>query len=245
MEPADAKSVAKRALKLVDLTDLTDDCGPEAIDQLCADAQTPYGNVAAVCVWPPFVAQSKRRLEGTGIKVATVVNFPYGGEDTAHVVAETRDALDHGADEIDLVMPYKAFAAGNRTAAAEQIAIVKNTLPAGAHLKVILETGELRDPALIKAAAETALATGADFLKTSTGKVPVNATPEAAEILLTAIRDSGRSVGFKAAGGIRTVEDASAYLALADEIMGRDWVTPKTFRFGASSLLANILDALG
>ena len=240
----DARKKAARALALVDLTDLTDDCTPDAIETLCRDAQTAHGPVAAVCVWPRFVSQAKRCLGGSGIKIATVVNFPSGAEETAAVVAETRMVLDDGADEIDLVMPYRAFIAGDRLATEKLIARVKSTVSGHAHLKVILETGELADADLIRAAADTALEAGAEFLKTSTGKVPVNATPEAARILLEAIRDSGKPVGFKAAGGLRSLEDASGYLSLADEIMGADWARPENFRFGASSMLKALLDVL-
>jgi len=243
MTADDRKALARRAIGLVDLTNLNDDCTPEAIDRLCADAETPFGPVAAVCVWPRFVTQAKALLAGTGIKIATVVNFPAGGEDTAAVIAETAAALADGADEIDLVMPYRAFAAGNHALAGDQIAAVKAALTPGTHLKVILETGELKDPALIKAASDLALTAGADFLKTSTGKVAVNATLKAAAILMTAIRDKGVAVGFKAAGGIRTFEDARAYLALADGIMGPGWARPETFRFGASGLLSALVEA--
>lgn len=244
MTPEESRAVAGRALPLIDLTDLTDDCSPEAIDRLCADAQSRHGPVAAVCVWPPFVARARKCLAGSGVKVATVVNFPGGNEETPSVLAETRLAVDDGADEVDLVMARKAFAAGDREVAAAQIAEAKELLPAGVHLKVILETGELKHPDVIRAAADMALRAGADFLKTSTGKVPVNATPLAAEIMLIAIRDSGRPAGFKAAGGLRTVEDAGTYLKIADRIMGERWATPETFRFGASSLLSAVLQAL-
>ncbi|PLX37994.1 MAG: deoxyribose-phosphate aldolase [Hyphomicrobiales bacterium] len=244
MTASETRAIAWRALPLVDLTDLTDTCTPEAIDRLCDDAQTRHGPVAAVCVWPRFVAQSRERLAGTGIRIATVVNFPQGGEDTNPVLAETRQALADGADEIDLVMPYRAFAAGNTELAATQISAVKDELSPRAHLKVILETGELKDPALIRAASDMAIAADADFIKTSTGKVGVNATPEAAEIMLSAIRESGRPVGFKAAGGIRTVEEAGVYLEIADRLMGPTWVNPETFRFGASSLLSALAKAI-
>lgn len=237
------RELAKRAIGLVDLTDLSDAPTPDGIDALCAAAQTPQGPVAAVCVWPEFVAQARGRLAGSGVKVATVVNFPDGGEDTEAVVAETKACLADGADEIDLVIPYRAAMEGRSEAAGAMVGAIKAVIANGAHLKVILETGELKSPELIRTVSEIALAAGADFLKTSTGKVPVNATPEAAEILITAIRDSGRDAGFKAAGGIKTVDDAAAYLAIADRIMGTEWATAKTFRFGASSLLGALLDA--
>ncbi len=241
----DMIETAKRALGLVDLTNLNDDCTAADISKLTARAVTDHGSVAAVCVWPRFVAQSVEELRGTGVKVATVVNFPYGGEDTTAVVAETEKAIADGADEIDLVMAYKALVSGRKGFPEEQIRRVKAVIPEPAILKVILETGEIGDPLLIHAAANLAIGAGADFIKTSTGKVAVNATLEAAEIMLTAIeeagRDHGKSVGFKPAGGIKTAADAAAYLALADKILGHNWVSAATFRFGASGLLDSLL----
>ncbi|MES0880426.1 deoxyribose-phosphate aldolase [Roseibium sp. SCP14] len=239
---SDMIETAKRALGLVDLTNLNDDCTAEDITRLTNRTVTDHGSVAAVCVWPRFVAQAVKELTGTGVKVATVVNFPAGGEDTEAVLAETRQAIADGADEIDLVMPYRAFAEGRKGFAEEQIIRVKAVIPEPAILKVILETGEIKDPLLIHAASNVAIAAGADFIKTSTGKVAVNATLEAAEIMLTAIEearrdDAERVIGFKPAGGIKTTEDAASYLALADKIMGHNWVSATTFRFGASGLL--------
>ncbi|WP_422019518.1 deoxyribose-phosphate aldolase [Roseibium sp.] len=238
----DMIETAKRALGLVDLTNLNDDCTVEDVTALTNRTVTPHGAVAAVCVWPRFVAQAVKELAGTGVKVATVVNFPAGGEDTQAVVAETRQAIADGADEIDLVMPYRTFVEGRKGFAEEQIIQVKAAIPEPAILKVILETGEIKDPLLIHAASNVAIAAGADFIKTSTGKVAVNATLEAAEIMLTAIEEARREnaervIGFKPAGGIKTASDAAAYLALADKIMGHNWVSASTFRFGASGLL--------
>ncbi|MEO9529614.1 deoxyribose-phosphate aldolase [Roseibium sp.] len=238
----DMIETAKRALGLVDLTNLNDDCTSADITGLVGRTVTDHGSVAAVCVWPRFVAQAANELKGTGVRVATVVNFPEGGEDTDAVLAETRQAIADGADEIDLVMAYRAFVSGRKGFAEEQIIQVKEALPAPILLKVILETGEIADPLLIHAASNVAIAAGADFIKTSTGKAAVNATLEVAEIMLTVIeearRDDGeRVIGFKPAGGIRTSEDAASYLALADRIMGRNWVSAHTFRFGASGLL--------
>lgn len=248
MDDLSLKDVARRALGLVDLTNLNDDCTEADITTLTGRAVTPHGSVAAICIWPRFVAQGVRELAGTGVKVATVVNFPAGGTETSAVVAETRQAIADGADEIDLVMPYRAFMEGRKGFAEEQIIRVKEAIPAPARLKVILETGEIKDPLLIHLASEIAIGAGADFIKTSTGKVPVNATLEAAEIMLTAIeedrRDHGGNVGFKPAGGIKTAEDAAAYLALADKIMGHNWVSASTFRFGASGLLDALIAEL-
>lgn len=240
--------LAKRALGLVDLTNLNDDCTADDIVTLCRRAVGDYGSVAAVCVWPKFVAQSAVELRGTGVKIATVVNFPEGGEDTFVVIEETRQALEDGADEIDLVMPYRAFMAGRKGFAEEMILRVREVIPAPKLLKVILETGEIKDPLLIHLASEIAISAGADFIKTSTGKVQVNATLEAAEIMLTLIeetrRDQLKDIGFKPAGGIRTLDDAAAYLALADKILGHNWVSAATFRFGASGLLDALIGAI-
>jgi len=245
----DMIEIAIRALGLVDLTNLNDDCTAEDITKLTGRTVTDHGAVAAVCVWPRFVAQAAKELAGTGVKVATVVNFPDGGEDTDAVIAETRQALTDGADEIDLVMPYRAFCDGRKGFAEEQIIRVKAVIPEPAILKVILETGEIKDPLLIHAASNLAIAAGADFIKTSTGKVAVNATLEAAEIMLTAIEEARRDnaervIGFKPAGGIKTAEDAAAYLALADRIMGPNWVSSHTFRFGASGLLDALISTI-
>lgn len=241
---ADPIAAAGRALPLLDLTDLSDDGTAAAIKRLCAKAVTPFGHVAAVCIYARFIPVAKPLLAGGPVRIATVVNFPGGGEDTEAVARETAAAIEAGADEIDLVLPYRALAAGRADVAARQIARIRD-VAAGVTLKVILETGELADPDLIRQASDLALAAGADFLKTSTGKVAVNATPEAAEIMLGAIRASGRPAGFKAAGGIRRTADAAAYLAIADRIMGVDWARPATFRFGASGLLDDLHATLG
>src|SRR5690606_25242621 len=145
---------------------------------------------------------------GHAVKIATVVNFPSGDLAVEAVLAETKQAIADGADEIDLVIPYRAFLAGNAAAVSEMVAAVKAACTPPVRLKTILETGEIKDAALIRKASDLAIAAGSDFIKTSTGKVFVNATLPAAEIMLTAIRDSGKPVGFKPAGGVRTVADA-------------------------------------
>lgn len=240
------ETTARKALSLLDLTDLSESCDAAAIEALCAQAQTPFGPTAAICIWPCFVAQARGILgEGHAVKIATVVNFPSGGLAVADVVAETKQAIADGADEIDLVIPYRAFLAGEEAAVTAMVTAVKAACPAPVRLKTILETGEIKGEALIRRASELSIAAGSDFIKTSTGKVAVNATPEAARIMLTAIRDSGRPVGFKPAGGVRTVADAGAYLALAADILGPGWASPETFRFGASGLLGDILATLG
>ena len=244
MTMSDARAVAARALPLIDLTDLGDAATVEGARDLCRRAVTPHGAVAAVCLWPRFVAVAKTALAGTGVRIATVVNFPAGGEDTRAVERETAQAIADGADEIDLVMPYRAFLAGRPGFAESQIVRIRRVCAGRALVKVILETGEIGDPAKIRAAADLALVAGADFVKTSTGKVTVNATPQSVRILLEAVRDGGRPAGVKAAGGIRSVAEAGTYLDLADRIMGPAWASPATFRFGASGLLGDVLATL-
>ncbi|MDL2400166.1 deoxyribose-phosphate aldolase [Rhizobium mayense] len=240
------RETAAVALSLLDLTNLKDDCTPAQIEALCARAQSPYGNTAAICIWPRFVAQA-RGILGTdhAVRIATVVNFPAGDMEVADVAAEAREAIADGADEIDVVIPYHALLTGNERAVTDMVVAVRAECTGPVLLKTILETGELKDVALIKRASELAIEAGSDFIKTSTGKVAVNATLEAADIMLRAIRQSGRKVGFKPAGGIGSVADAALYLSLAETIMAPDWAMPSTFRFGASGLLDDILNVLG
>jgi deoxyribose-phosphate aldolase len=238
----DDVEVSRRAVALLDLTDLGDDTTAEASRVLCDRAAEAA--VAAVCVWPRFVDPCARMLRGTGVKVATVVNFPAGTDEADAVRADTGAAVAAGADEVDVVLPYRAWLAGDAERAAAVLAAARRETGERV-LKVIIETGELPDPSAIDRAAMFAIEHGADFVKTSTGKTPVSATPEAAEIVLEAIAVSGRPVGFKASGGIRTVADARTYLDLADRIMDPEWATPATFRFGASSLLDALQAALG
>lgn len=243
MPAAGAAMLARRAIPLLDLTDLSESCDAPAIDRLCRSAR--QWGVAAVCVRPRFVAQAAPSLEGSGIPVATAVNFPQGGEDVALTRAETRKVLDDGAREIDLVLPYRAFLRGEERLAGAMVEAVRGVCGREHPLKVILETGAFPDLEAIGAASRLALAAGADFLKTSTGKIPVSASPEAAEAMLRAIRAfEARSAGLKVSGGLRSASDAARYLALADRIMGTDWVSPRTFRLGASSLLGALTEAL-
>lgn len=245
MNETTPRQTAAKVLSLLDLTDLTDDCDEAAIERLCRQASTPHGHTAAICIWPRFVKQARAQLgPDSPIRIATVVNFPSGELPVDAVVAETRQAIADGADEIDLVIPYKALMAGDEAAVRQMIRAVREVCAPPVLLKTILETGELKNPDLIRNASHLAIASGADFIKTSTGKVAVNATLEAADIMLNAIRESGRKVGFKPAGGVRTVGDAALYLRLAATIHGPDWAIPSTFRFGASGLLGDILAVL-
>ncbi|MDQ3470645.1 MAG: deoxyribose-phosphate aldolase [Actinomycetota bacterium] len=233
------------AISVLDLTDLGDDTMAEDVAAL-SDRAIGAGT-AAVCVWPRFVGDCSRLLAGSGVRVATVVNFPSGDEAMDAVMAMTREALEAGADEIDVVAPYRAWLAGDEPAACAVLDGVRAAVDAAGEdrlMKVIIETGELPNRAAIDRATHLAIGCGADFVKTSTGKTAVSATLEAAEIVLEAIDVSGRPVGFKASGGIRTTADAAAYIDLAEQIMGDGWVSPDTFRFGASGLLDALLAEL-
>ncbi|MEQ9328514.1 MAG: deoxyribose-phosphate aldolase [Rhodospirillales bacterium] len=236
-------ATAKRALAAMDLTSLGDNDREDGVRVLCRRATGPHGRVAAICVWPRFIAACQEELAGTGVPVAVVANFPDGGADLGHVISEIEAAIADGADEIDVVWPWQAWLDGNRQAALDLLAASRSA-SANAVLKVILETGRLKDAGIIDAASRAAIDAGADFIKTSTGKVDVNATPEAAEIMLRAIADTGANCGFKAAGGIRTVANAAIYFQLADRIMGAEWATPAKFRIGASGLLDDCLATL-
>ena len=234
---------ARLAISLVDLTNLTDDCDPAAIDVLCERALR--AGTAAVCVWPDFVARAAAHLDGHPVDVATVVNFPTGDERPFATGVLTERALADGADEIDVVLPYRWFAAGDRDRGAAMLSTVRAATDGRALMKVILETGELVDVDVIADAARFAIDQGADFIKTSTGKTTVSATPEAARVMLDVIAESGRTVGLKPAGGIGSAADADAYLALAESTMGADYLQPRTFRFGASGVLDALLAAAG
>lgn len=247
----DVTAAALRALKLMDLTTLNDDDTDAKVIALCHQAKSPAGNTAAICIYPRFIPIARKTLREQGtpdIRIATVTNFPHGNDDIDIALAETRAAIAYGADEVDVVFPYRALIAGNAEVGAQLVKACKQACAAdNVLLKVIIETGELKDAALIRQASEIAIDAGADFIKTSTGKVAVNATPEVAEIMMTVIRDKGvkAQVGFKPAGGVRTAEDAAIYLKLADDLLGSDWADARHFRFGASSLLASLLNAAG
>jgi deoxyribose-phosphate aldolase len=246
---------ARRALACLDLTSLNLDDTPERIDALCDRALSPAPGIdlhpAAVCIYPKFVAQARARVHGSGIAVAAVANFPLGTGTLDEVIAEVEQTLADGADEIDVVFPFRAYLAGDHLTAGELVRRVSAACRAGdapATLKVILETGVLHEPATIKAAAAVAVANGADFLKTSTGKLEPAATPEAAAALLEVIaagQREGQLIGLKVAGGVKTVADATIYLEMADRILQPNGAEPSNFRFGASGLLNDIVRVLG
>lgn len=244
------RQIAKRILPLLDLTRLEAGDEAAAIEAFCRRALTPAGEVAAVCLLPQFVPLARACLAGTAIRVATVANFPEGSGGAERVLLDIGDAVLAGADEVELVLPYRGYVEGKTEAQRAATALVAAAKAACGErpLKVILETGALAAPELITLAGRDAIAAGADFLKTSTGRRQPGATPEAARLLLELCREvrerGGRPVGFKAAGGIRSLADAARYLALADAIMGPGWASPASFRIGASALLDDILAAL-
>lgn len=242
-----ATDIPARALAALDLTSLGEDDSPRQIEALCASAAGPGGLPAAVCVYPEHIGTARRALDAAGakaVKVATVVNFPDGSADADRVARETRRAVAAGADEVDMVLPWEALLAGDRESARRAVMAAREAA-AGRVLKVILESGVLADAAVIRAASELALDAGADFIKTSTGKARIGATPEAARVMLETLRDRGGRAGFKAAGGVRSLADAATYLRLADDILGAGWATPGHFRIGASGLLTGIRAAFG
>jgi deoxyribose-phosphate aldolase len=236
---------ARLALSCLDLTSLNDADTESDIATLCSRAQSRFGSVAAVCVWPRLAAFARKQLPAN-IAVAAVANFPDGSADLQRVQAEIGEIVQSGAQEVDLVIPFGHVLAGKDAVVASLLSAARKASE-GLQLKVILETGALVGGAHILRASRLSLEAGADFLKTSTGKTKVSATPEAARVMLGAIAADPAAAlraGFKASGGIRTVADAALYIALTKEFLGADAITPQRFRIGASSLLADIESVL-
>lgn len=241
----------KLALGMIDLTTLEGADSPGKVRQMCYkaahlhDALPDLPHVAAVCVYPTMVAVAKRAVEGTGIKVAAVATgFPSGQYPLDVKLQDTRYAVEQGADEIDMVISRGHFLAGDYHYVYDEIAQIKQACGA-AHLKVILETGELSTFDNVRKASDLAMHAGADFIKTSTGKVQPAATLPVTLVMFEAIRDfyhaTGRKVGMKPAGGISTAKTAIQYLVVLRETLGQDWLTPDLFRIGASRLANDIL----
>lgn len=239
-----SQAVIERVVSLIDLTSLNTTDTESSIATFIQKAQTSFGPVAGVCVNPQFVRMAADQFAGSKIKVATVANFPEGSSSLEDVLLEIGRALEDGAQEIDVVFPYHRYLAGERQYSQAFVEACKAACGAHVTLKVILETGALLDPAIIADAAYDAFAAGADFIKTSTGKIAEGATLNAAATMLLVIKhlstQVSRPLGFKASGGIRTIEQAAEYVELADNIMGHDWVTPDTFRIGGSKLIDEI-----
>ncbi len=239
------------AVSMVDLTTLEGADTPGKVLSLCAKARRPDPGdasvppVAAVCIYPDLVPVAKRALAGSSVKVASVATaFPSGRASLAVKLADVRDAVVNGADEVDMVIDRGAFLSGRYGLVLEQVQAVKQAC-GQAHLKVILETGELVTYDNVRRASYLAMVGGADFIKTSTGKVAPAATLPVALVMLEAVRDfaelTGALVGVKVAGGIRSAKDAIRYLVIVNETVGEAWLDPSLFRFGASSLLNDLL----
>lgn len=225
-------------LSLIDLTSLNETDNAATTAALCKKALTDHGHVAAVCLYPSWVKQAKSLLANTPIKIATVANFPQGTDPLQQVLDVIQQAIQAGADEIDVVFPYPDYLAGNQTTAFDFIRACKNLCGKTILLKVILETGALTDLTRIAHISDMLCLPGyADFLKTSTGKIAIGATLPAARAILTSIQKASRPVGLKVSGGVRTIDQAMQYISLATEIMGSDWVNPRHFRIGASQLV--------
>lgn len=240
----DQAQLAKLTVSLIDLTSLTNEETEQDIIDLCQQSVTSMGNTAAICIYPRFIPVAKNALTKLGadtVKIATVTNFPHGSTDINQAVKETAEAVALGADEVDVVFPYKALMQGDTQIGFDLVQACKRACGSQVLLKVIIESGELKTEQLIKQASEIAIAAGANFIKTSTGKVPVNATIEAANIMLSVINNTNPNIGFKAAGGVRTIEDVELYLSSVMDTLGSSWLNPTHFRFGASGLLNNLL----
>ena len=239
------------AVAMMDLTTLEGKDTPGKVRQMCQKALLPLdrdptiGPVAAVCVYPNLVPTAKKALAGSKVKVASVATaFPSGQSPLPVKLDDVRRAVELGADEIDMVIDRGAMLAGDYRKVFDEIAATKEACGA-AHLKVILETGELGSLDTVRKASESGIAAGGDFIKTSTGKIVPAATPQVTLVMLEAIRDhyhaTGHKVGMKPAGGIRTAKQALHYLVIVKETLGDAWLTPDLFRFGASTLLNDVL----
>ncbi|MGD0603895.1 MAG: deoxyribose-phosphate aldolase [Streptosporangiaceae bacterium] len=240
------------AISMIDLTTLEGQDTPGKVRALCAKAKRPdpadptVPMVAAVCIYPDLAHVAAAELGGSGVHVASVATaFPSGRASLEVKLADVKDAIAAGADEVDMVIDRGAFLSGQYLAVFSEIAAVRAACGSAAHLKVILETGELVTLDNVRRASWLAMLAGADFIKTSTGKISPAATLPVTMVMLEAVRDfrdgHGRQVGVKAAGGIRTAKDAIKYLVLVNETAGDDWLDPRWFRLGASSLLNDLL----
>lgn len=247
---------AKQIISLIDLTLLNETATEADIAALCdkaAHIATIKGTnspVAAVCLYPEFVKFAKTKLSAAtntaNINVCTVVNFPSGQEKFDDVAKVIKQALIDGADEIDVVLPYHAYLENKPETAISFMRQCRDLIPITHVMKVILETGALKTAELIAQASKDMVQIGVDFLKTSTGKIEVGASLDAAIIMLTVIAEenAANKVGFKVSGGVRSVDDAEQYIHLAEVILGQDWIQPQYFRIGASKLLDELLKNL-
>lgn len=238
-------ALKQKIMSLIDLTSLNESDTDEDIAALFEKAHNVLGHVAAICVYPSFVSLAATQFAGSPIKVATVVNFPNGDHSLEVVLAEINRALQSGAQEIDVVFPYQRYLAGERQYVKTFVETCKAACGHAVILKVILETGALSDLAIIADASYDVLAAGADFIKTSTGKMAEGATLEAVATMLLVIKHINTQlkhpVGLKVSGGVRTIEQAAQYLKLTESILGSPWLNPDRLRLGASKLVDVLL----
>jgi len=253
-ESLNRKDALRIILNVIDLTTLEGSDTNQKIKDMCYQARRfkvngpDIPNVAAVCFYPPFAALAKAQLHDTGINVACVAGaFPSGQAPLDVRLAEVRYAAEQGADEIDMVISRGRFLEGDFQYVYDEVVAIKEAC-GKAHLKVILETGELKTSSNIRKASDIAIAAGADFIKTSTGKIPQAATLEAFIVMLDAIKEhyekTGQMIGIKPAGGIRDAEEALKYLLVLEKVLGEKWMNNTWFRIGASSLANNVLEEL-
>ena len=241
--PVTGPALARRAVHLLDLTCLDEGAHESDIANLCQRAQTKLGPVAGVCVPPRFVGFARTTLDrdASTIRVISVANFPDGEDDIAKAGEEAARAVADGAEEIDLLFPYRRYLAGEREEALATVIGCRAMCGPNVTLKVILETGAFTKAGQLAMVAREVIAEGADFLKTSSGRHAKGATLSAAAVLLGVIHETGHRTGLKVSGGIREAAAVARYLALADAIMGPEWASPATFRVGSSALLEDLL----
>jgi deoxyribose-phosphate aldolase len=248
LRSASRADLARRLMSLTDLTSLNESDDAASVRLLSVLARTAPVRPAAVCIWARWIPVALEALQGTGIAVCAVTNFPDGAAAPEAAAAETAAAVAAGATEVDVVFPYRAMLAGDLHVGSRLVRACRESCGDHALLKVILETGQLLEAENIRQAAEIAIDGGAQFLKTSTGKTQPAATPEAAGVLLDVIAAAGRrglSIGFKASGGIRTIEDALVYLTLYEQKFGPGSAWPSNFRIGASGLFKELMATAG
>lgn len=238
------EEVLQKITTLLDLTSLNETDTEASIAALLEKARTNYGSVAGVCVYPKFIRLVAAEFAGTNIKAITVANFPEGQTALEDVLLEIGVALENGAQEIDIVFPYRQYLAGDKNYGHSFVTACKAACGSKT-LKIILETGAMNDLAVIADAAKVVLMAGADFVKTSTGKFSIGATIDAAAVILLVIKELQpqfkHPIGLKVAGGLTGIGNAAQYIELADRIMGKAWVKPNTFRIGSSKLIDAIL----
>ena len=247
--------VYKFCLSAIDLTTLTCNDSVESVTEFAkrtttfAQAYPDVPNVASICVYPAFVETVGLAIDGTPMRITSVgAGFPASQTFLEVKMLEVAMAVENGADEIDIVLNVGKMLTGAYDEAAAEVEVIRSEMGDDVVLKVIIESGALKSPELIRAASLLSMAAGADFVKTSTGKIDVAATPEAAVVMCQAIKDyyeqTGRMVGFKAAGGVKTPQDAALYYTIVEQILGEQWLTTDLFRIGASSAANNLLSAI-